>query len=82
MAVFFISIALPGPTLYNADTLYALVITSGFNLHHIEVENHDPASGSLEADQDPAKTSNKLQKLHFPTKQSSKTLLNVVTIDQ
>jgi len=34
-------------TLDDADPLFALVITSGFNLHHVEVEDQDLASDSL-----------------------------------
>jgi len=50
MAVLFIS---TGPmtflaqTLDNANPFFALVITPGFNLHHVEVPDEDPASGSL-----------------------------------
>jgi len=29
--------ALPAPTLANADSLFALMITPGFYLHHIEM---------------------------------------------
>jgi len=35
------------PTLDNADPLFALVIASGFYLHHVKVADHDPAGGSL-----------------------------------
>jgi len=52
-AVFRISIgplAFLEPTLDNADPLFALVITRGFYLHHVEVADQDPASGSLRAD--------------------------------
>jgi len=35
------------PTLDNADPLFALVITTGFYLHNVEVVDQDPASGSL-----------------------------------
>jgi len=36
------------PTLdINADPLFALVITLGLYLHHVEVADQDPASGSL-----------------------------------
>jgi len=38
------------PTLDNAYPLFALVITPGFYLHHVEVANQDPASDSLYAD--------------------------------
>jgi len=31
----------------NADPLFALVITPGFYLHHLEVADQDSASGSL-----------------------------------
>jgi len=34
----------------NADLLCALVKTPGFYLHHVEVADHDPASGSLQPD--------------------------------
>jgi len=50
MAVLFIVIGrMPflAPTLDNADPLVALVITLGFYLHHVEVADQDPASGSL-----------------------------------
>jgi len=35
------------PTLDNADPLFALVTTPGYYLHHVEVADQDPASGSL-----------------------------------
>jgi len=35
------------PSLDNANPLIALVMTPGFYLHHVEVEDQDPASGSL-----------------------------------
>jgi len=35
------------PTLDNADILFTLVLTKGFYLHHVEVADQDPASGSL-----------------------------------
>jgi len=38
-------------TLDNADSHFALVITPGFYLHHVEVADQDPASGSLWAEQ-------------------------------
>jgi len=50
VAVLFISIGqMPFllPTLDNADPLFALVITAGFYLHHVEVADQDPASGSV-----------------------------------
>jgi len=50
LAVLFISIGrMPflSPTLDNANPLFALVITPGFYLHHVEVADRDPASGSL-----------------------------------
>jgi len=53
MAVWFISISrMPflGLTLDNANPLFALVITPGFYLHHVEVADQDSASGSLQAD--------------------------------
>jgi len=53
LAVLFISIGrMPflSPTLDNANPLFALVITPGFYLHHVEVADRDPASGSLYAD--------------------------------
>jgi len=37
-------------TLDNASPPFALVITPGFYLHHVEVADQDPASGSLYAD--------------------------------
>jgi len=50
MAALFISIDrmpfLP-PTLNNADLLFALVVELGLYLHHVEVADKDPASGSL-----------------------------------
>jgi len=49
MAALFISIGrMPflAPTLDNADQLFVLVMTSSFYLHHVEVANQDPASGS------------------------------------
>jgi len=52
MAVLFIYIdrmLFMAPTLDNADPLFALVITPGFYLHHVEVADKDPASGSLYA---------------------------------
>jgi len=51
MANLFISIdRMPflATTLANADPLYALVIISGFYLHHVEVADQDPASDSLQ----------------------------------
>jgi len=30
----------------NADPLFTLVITPGFYLHHVEIVDQDPASGS------------------------------------
>jgi len=48
MTVLFICIGrMPflAPTLDNADPLFALVFTSGFYLHDIEVADQDPASG-------------------------------------
>jgi len=53
MAVLFISIGLmPSlvPNVDNADPLFALVITLGLYLHHVEVANQDSANGSLYAD--------------------------------
>jgi len=50
MVVWFISVArmpFPAVNLDNADPLFALVITPGFYLHHVEVADQDPASGSL-----------------------------------
>jgi len=50
MAVLFISIGrMPFlmPTLNNADMLFSLWITTGFYLHHVEVADQDPTSGSL-----------------------------------
>jgi len=35
------------PTLDNADLLIAMLIKIGFYLHHVEVSDQDPASGSL-----------------------------------
>jgi len=35
------------PTLDNPDPLFALGITPGFYLHHVERVHQDPASGSL-----------------------------------
>jgi len=35
------------PTLDSAGPLFALIITAGFYLHHIEVADQDPASVSL-----------------------------------
>jgi len=49
MAVLFIFIVrmpLLVPTLDNSDPLCALVITPGIYLHHVEVTDQDPASGS------------------------------------
>jgi len=34
-------------TLDNANLLFAVVITPGFYLYHVEVADQDPASGSL-----------------------------------
>jgi len=50
LAVLFISIdRMPflAPTLDNADPLFALVITAGFYLHHVEVADQDQASGNV-----------------------------------
>jgi len=50
MEVLFISIGrmpILAPTLDNGDSLFALVITPGLNLHHLEVADQDPASGCL-----------------------------------
>jgi len=50
MAVLFISIGwtfFQGPTFDNADPLFALMITPDLYLHHREVADQDPASGSL-----------------------------------
>jgi len=49
-AVLFMSIGrMPylAPTLENADSRYALVITPDFYLQHVEMVDQDPASGSL-----------------------------------
>jgi len=35
------------PTLDDADPLFALRVTPGFNLHRVEVTDQDSASGSL-----------------------------------
>jgi len=35
------------PALYNADRLFALVITPRLYLHHVEAVNQDPASDRL-----------------------------------
>jgi len=53
VAVLFISIdrmPFPASTLDNPDSLFALVVTPGFNLHHVKVVDQDPVSGSLYAD--------------------------------
>jgi len=53
MAVLFISIGrMPflTTTLDNADQLFNLVITLSVHLHHVEGVDHDPVSGSLEAE--------------------------------
>jgi len=34
------------PTLDNPDPRFALVTTRGFNLHHAEVADQDPTSGT------------------------------------
>jgi len=50
MAVLFIYIdRMPflAQTFDNADRLFALVITPGFYLHHVEVVDQDQTSGSL-----------------------------------
>jgi len=50
MAVLFISIgSMPflAPTLDSADLPFTLVITPCFYMHHVEVADQDPASGSL-----------------------------------
>jgi len=50
MAILFISFGrmpILALTLHNADPIFALVITSGFYLHRVEVADQDPASGSL-----------------------------------
>jgi len=50
MALLFILIgrmSFLAPTLYNADPLFAMVIAPGSYLHHVEVADQDPASGSL-----------------------------------
>jgi len=50
MAVLFMYIGLRPflvPTLDNADPLFALVIKPSFSLHHVEVADQDPASGSV-----------------------------------
>jgi len=50
MTVLFTSIGRTGfeaPTLDNVDLLFALVITSGFYLHHVEVADQHPATDSL-----------------------------------
>jgi len=56
MAELFIYIALfigqmpfLAPTLDNAYPLLTQVIASGFNLHHVEVADQDPANHSLQA---------------------------------
>jgi len=49
-AVLFIFIGqmpLLAPILDNADPLFALLITPGFYLHHVEVADQRQASGSL-----------------------------------
>jgi len=52
IAVLFISIGrMPflAPTLDNTDPLFALVVHQvSIDLHHLEVVDQDPASGSLE----------------------------------
>jgi len=52
MAVSFSIGLLPflAPSIDNADLLFALVTTTGFYLHHMEVADYGPASGSLQAD--------------------------------
>jgi len=35
------------PSLDIVDLLFTLVVTPGFYLHHMEVADQDPASGSL-----------------------------------
>jgi len=48
MAVFIISVGrmlFLAPTLANLDPLFALVVTSSFYLHHLEMVDQDPASG-------------------------------------
>jgi len=35
------------PTLDNADLLFALLIAAGFYVHHVELVDLHPASGSL-----------------------------------
>jgi len=50
MAVLFISIGrmlFLAPTIYYAHLLFALVITPGLHLHHVEGPDQDPASSSL-----------------------------------
>jgi len=50
VAVLFISIdriLVLTPTFDNADSLFALAITPDINLHHVDVADQDPASGSL-----------------------------------
>jgi len=50
MAVFLIfhdQMPFLAPTLDNADALFAMVITLGFYLHHLEVTDQDTASRSL-----------------------------------
>jgi len=37
------------PAIDNADPLFALIITPGLYLLHVEVADQDPASGSLYA---------------------------------
>jgi len=34
------------PTIDNADPFFALMKTPGFYLHHVDVADQDPASGS------------------------------------
>jgi len=50
MAALFMSIGrmpLLVPTIDNPDPHFTLVITPGFYLHHVDMVDQDPASGSL-----------------------------------
>jgi len=47
LLIFFGQMSFLALTFDNADPLFALVITPGFYLHHVEVADQDAASGSL-----------------------------------
>jgi len=66
--IFISQMAFLAPILDNADPLFALVITPGFYLHHVEVADQDPARVAI-GNQKPRNEYMKViykMKKHFP----------------